>query len=208
MNTIIYLIRHSQAMKMEDYKYEDSLQLKNEKNVLSVEGERKAKILSKIDELKNIDIIFSSSYARAMSTAKYIANENNLNIFIDEEFGERKFGINNWDEKPQDFEQKQFEDIDYKIGNGESLREVGERTYNELMKIVELNENKRIVIVSHATAITNLFRKIGELKQDGIYINNQLIIPMTFKFNAPELFKLEFEGKKLINIENIRNINY
>ncbi len=208
MNTIIYLIRHSQAMKMEDYKYEDSLQLKNEKNVLSVEGERKAKILSKIDELKNIDIIFSSSYARAMSTAKFIANENNLNILIDEEFGERKFGINNWDEKPQDFEQKQFEDIDYKIGNGESLREVGERTYNELMKIVELNENKRIVIVSHATAITNLFRKIGELKQDGIYINNQLIIPMTFKFNAPELFKLEFEGKKLINIENIRNINY
>jgi len=195
-------------MKMEDYKYEDSLQLKNEKNVLSVEGERKAKILSKIDELKNIDIIFSSSYARAMSTAKFIANENNLNILIDEEFGERKFGINNWDEKPQDFEQKQFEDIDYKIGNGESLREVGERTYNELMKIVELNENKRIVIVSHATAITNLFRKIGELKQDGIYINNQLIIPMTFKFNAPELFKLEFEGKKLINIENIRNINY
>ena len=41
-------------------------------------------------ELKNIDEIFSSSYSRAISTAKYIAEENNIDIIIDKNLNERK----------------------------------------------------------------------------------------------------------------------
>lgn len=89
--TIIYLIRHSEQLKIEGkYLSGDNEQIKNEKIILSIEGERKAKELSKREELKNIDVVYSSNYVRAIATAKYIANKNNLNINIDERLGERK----------------------------------------------------------------------------------------------------------------------
>ena len=61
--------------------------LNNEKSVLSVSGEQKAFSLSQMDELKNIDAIYSSSYARCIGTAKYIAKENEklINIIGHEE---------------------------------------------------------------------------------------------------------------------------
>lgn len=51
--------------------------------MLSANGEIKAKELSELEELKNIDAIWSSNYVRAIATAKYIAEVNNLLINID-----------------------------------------------------------------------------------------------------------------------------
>ena len=53
--------------------------MRNEKNPLSVRGEEKAKIMSEIDELRNVEVLVSSHYVRAMSTAKYIAEKIVLN---------------------------------------------------------------------------------------------------------------------------------
>ena len=38
--------------------------------------------------MKNIDVIWSSNYVRAIATAKYIARENNIEINIDEKLKE------------------------------------------------------------------------------------------------------------------------
>ena len=122
MKTIIYISRHSEPMKLENSLSNDSMQLKNEKQILSLEGERRAEILSGIDELKDIDVVISSNYVRTMSTAKYIANKNNKDLIIMDDFGERKFGINSWDELPENFGDKQLEDENYKIQNGESRK--------------------------------------------------------------------------------------
>ena len=65
-------------------------QIRNEKIILSVDGERKAEKISKIKELKNLDMLWSSNYVRAISTAKYLSLENNIEINIDENFNERK----------------------------------------------------------------------------------------------------------------------
>lgn len=89
--TIIYLIRHSEQLKIKgNVLSADSDQIQNEKIVLSVNGEEKAKILSENQELSKIDVIFSSNYTRAISTAKYIALKNNIEINIDDRLGERK----------------------------------------------------------------------------------------------------------------------
>lgn len=89
--TIVYLIRHSEQLKINDrYVSSDDDQIKNEKIILSIEGEKKAKELSEKEELRDIDVLFSSNYVRAISTAKYIADKNNININIDERLGERK----------------------------------------------------------------------------------------------------------------------
>ena len=89
--TYIYLIRHSEQLKLKNQIYvsEDS-QINNEKIILSIEGEKKAERISELTELKNIDYLYSSNYVRAISTAKYIAYQNNIDIIIDENLGERK----------------------------------------------------------------------------------------------------------------------
>ena len=62
-DTIIYLIRHAETVDENGIRNtnEDS-QLINEKEILSVEGEEQSKKLSENVELKDIDIIWSSSY--------------------------------------------------------------------------------------------------------------------------------------------------
>ena len=90
--TIIYFMKHSEALKYNNVSNNDSLQLQNEKWILTNNGEKIAKEKSKLDELQNFDIVFSSNYVRAIGTAKYFTTDK---INIDERFGERKFGINN-----------------------------------------------------------------------------------------------------------------
>lgn len=89
--TIIYLIRHSEQLKIKgSYLAGEDEQVKNEKIILSIEGERKAKEFSEKEELKNIDVLYSSNYVRAIATAKYIADKNNVDINVDDRLGERK----------------------------------------------------------------------------------------------------------------------
>ncbi len=92
-DTIIYLIRHAETVEEKGIRNtnEDS-QMINEKEILSVEGEEQAKKLSENEELKNLDVIWSSSYTRAKATAKYIANANNLPFNLDNRLSERKLG--------------------------------------------------------------------------------------------------------------------
>ena len=92
-DTVIYLVRHAETVDENGIRNtnEDS-QMINEKEILSVEGEEQAKKLSENDELKNLDIIWSSSYTRAKATAKYIAHENDLPFNLDNNLSERKLG--------------------------------------------------------------------------------------------------------------------
>ncbi len=91
MKTTIFLIRHSEQLKLKGmYIASDDDQTRNEKIILSIDGERKAEKLSLREELQEIDAVYSSNYVRAVSTAKYISSKNGLEINIDERLGERK----------------------------------------------------------------------------------------------------------------------
>ena len=89
--TTVYLIRHSEQLRIMNKLVEnEGSQIGNEKIILSVEGEKKAQEISKLKELSNIEILWSSNYVRAIATAKYIAEQNKIEINIDENFNERK----------------------------------------------------------------------------------------------------------------------
>ena len=94
--TTVYLIRHSKTQEVNIIESNNDLQLKNEKAILSIEGEELAKEKFKNDEFNNIDVLLTSYYIRAMETAKYLANKNGIDINVIEDLGERKFGILNW----------------------------------------------------------------------------------------------------------------
>lgn len=209
MKTIIYLCRHSEPIDMYDNKNE-TMQLRNEKISLSVLGEEKARKLSLLPELNNIDNVIASNYVRAIATAKYIAFNNKKDIEVIPEFGERKFGnINSWSDLPKGFSDKQIKDWNYKFEGGESFNEVCERMYFALQSVLKKYKGKKIFIVSHGTAISVLFSKIAHVEfydeenyNRGIYFNGKLIF--VGKYDAPELFKLEYEDEKLVDVKNIK----
>lgn len=197
----IYLMRHSEPLKPINLNNSDTLQNQNEKWGLTINGEILAKERSQQPELQNFDIVISSNYVRAISTAKYFTKDK---LFIDENFGERKFGISSWDELPKDFGKRQFNDFNYKLPNGESINEVINREYNSLINILNNYYNKKILIVGHSTALASLLTKWCEIDYTGSYKFKEKYF-FDGKWNYCETFKLEFDdNNNLVNIENIK----
>lgn len=204
--TIIYLIRHSLQLRDNGIiNSEDSDQLINEKIILSVEGEEKAKKLSEIDELQNIDVIWSSSYVRAKQTAKYIAEKNSLNINIDSNLNERKLGdLEKLRElgknKKHSFTEEQLLDNNLKNAFGESMIDVEKRMDLTINKVIEENKNKRIVIVSHGAALRFYLNKFCKLNENVELEYNDTVLD----FSSPCIIKVTLNNKTIINIENIK----
>lgn len=209
--TIVYISRHSQPFRklLGEYKVNEIEQIRNEKNSLSVDGEKYADQMSNCPELLNVESLYSSHYVRAMATAKYIAEKNGIELNVDERLGERRFGVNDMSELPSTFFEDQFRDWDYKLPNGESANDVSKRMNDALSEILNLNKGKVIAIVSPGTAISAMLKKWCDVKLNEetkfieIFFYNKLVFDGNWK--CPELFKLEFDdNNSLVNIENIR----
>ena len=209
--TEVYLIRHSEKYRnFNNIINDDSFQLFNEKIILSINGEMLANKLANMEEMSNRDVVFASNYVRSIGTAKYIAYRNKIDVNIDKNFGERIYGINSIDGIMDDFNVKQWNDIDYKLPNGESRRDVTNRMYNALIRVINDYKNKRIVIVSHGTAISFLLDKWCD-----VFVNynndNKMNTKIVFKnkiifdnnISAPCVFKIVFDDNNIISIENI-----
>ena len=177
--TTVYLIRHSISNKIKVRKNHSLLECN--KNVrLSKEGKIIAKDFSKNKYLQNIDVLISSDYKRAIETALFFPN-NKKSFEINSLFGERIQGVNDFSELPDDFEKKQLLDENFKIGYGESQKEVRSRMYHALEEVLVFNMGKNIAIISHSNAITFLLKtwcKINELGEyvykDKVFFNGEL----------------------------------
>ena len=208
--TTVYLIRHSVRFNSKNilqYNTKQNKTIKNEKVILSVEGEKRAEILSNEKELQNIDIAYTSNYVRTLETAKYLLEKQNLKANIDDRFDERRSGKPN-DDIVKDWWLKQYTDENYKTEGGESQKEVRERFTEAFSEVLETNKGKRIAIFSHGYAITFFimtwckFKYNGEKDDMKFYFKDKKIFDK--KLNAPDVFKLEFDEKnKIVDIQNI-----
>ena len=126
METVVYLIRHSVRFNnkemIESYKTNQSDLMKYEKIILSVVGEKRAEILSKEQELQNIDIVYTSNCVRTLQTAKYLLDRQNLKVNIDERFDERRPGKPN-EKDVLNWYTKQYEEENYKAEEEEEESE-------------------------------------------------------------------------------------
>lgn len=204
--TTIYLIRHSKIFKVNNELNSDNFQAQNEKLSLSIEGEFLAQNKMSNPIFNNIDRLYSSNYVRAIQTAKYLADKNNLEINVIGNLGERKFGVSSFNELPEDFGRRQFLDENYKIGDGESQKEVRDRMFSIIIKILNENKGRNIAIVSHGTAISYLLKEWCniELIDDKLrYCFNDKVLLHGHIDNCMA-FKLEFDdNNKIVNIENV-----
>lgn len=206
-NTVIYLIRHAETVDENGIRNtNENSQMINEKEILSVIGEEQSRKLSEHEELRNIDMIWSSSYTRAKATAKYIAHKNNLPINIDFMLCERKLGnleeiaVFMKDKKTRDPSQEQLLDRKFKTSNGESAEDTNKRMTHFLYKILEQYKEKRIAVISHGGSIKFLLLNWCTVNEDVklVYKNNILEI------SSPCLLKLTFKGNELIDIIQLK----
>jgi len=208
METIIYLIRHSEQLKNKEITTSENSQIANEQIILTVNGEHKAKILSESKELLNIDVLWSSHYTRAILTAKYIAENNGIIINIDSNLGERKLGnLNSLNEmaKTKQFTYTTEQLLDYKLKNngGENLLEVRGRAMKSFNEILQNNKGKRIAIVSHGAAIKYMLLEWCQFNRDTHDIEYKGRIIAGEKLNSPEVFKLTFKYNELIDLKKL-----
>lgn len=209
--TTFYLIRHSIKFdneKIEKYNTVQSDLLKSEKIVLSVEGEKRAKILSEQKELENIDKVYTSNCVRTLQTAKYLLDKQNINVTIDERFDERRVGKRNDDIYPNWFD-LQYLDENFKTEGGESQKDVRERFNEAFSEILNENKGKRIAIFAHGYSITFFLMKWMKLlnltsdKKFTFEFNNEVIFDKYIEM--PEVFKLVVdENGNPIEITNIK----
>lgn len=207
MMKTVYLIRHSAPFVMID-NYDDYQNVSwddyNRNMILSSLGEENAKKLCDIAELNNIGAIYSSDSYRAIGTSKYLAEKNNLKIKLDNRLNERKLGCEKISDLPLDFSRNSFDNKDLKFANGESLNEVDSR-FNSFLNDVLDSADNNIVLVIHGMILMSYLKSVCDFNFDGnnfkISFNN--IEVMNGRFKNPDVFKICFEDKKVVSIENI-----
>jgi len=124
--------------------------------------------LSSIKELENIEKIYSSFYSSALSTAKYLANKLELDIIMDECLNDCKVGsLGNKNMKM--VKGIQDHEFTYKLPNGESLVDVGNRLKNFISSI----NNEVCVLFSHKRAILGYLLRFSEV---GYNLDENLIL--------------------------------
>ncbi len=178
---IIYLIRHGETKPNK----EKIVYYNNPEAGLTEKGIQQAKNLTRY--LKDIDLIYSSPYKRAVQTAKLISRKK---IIIDERLKEIDFGIFDGHSKRYVYNkyrkiylERKKNKFHYQIPGGESY----EMVFNRVLSFLhDIYSNKRVAIVTHATTI-KLF----------LYILTTSTLEEIEKVRYPNACMLQLEIKKV-----------
>ena len=127
---------------------------------LSQKGLEDRRLVTEYLADKSVDAVISSPLKRAIDTVSDFAKTYRHEIKVVEDFRERKVD-GCWIEDFYGFSKKQWEDFDYKLSDGETLRETQNRNIRALNQLLEHYNGKTVVIGSHGTALStviNYFR--------------------------------------------------
>lgn len=183
--TNIYFVRHAEP----DYSNHNDIE-----RPLTPKGLKDRELVTTYLKDKDIDLVISSPYKRAMETVDDFANSKKLSIEVINNFRERKVG-NDWIEDFYSFSKMQWEDFNYKLSYGECLMEVQERNINALMGVLEEHKDKNIVIGSHGTALSTIINYFDETYGFEDFMKMLDLMPWIVKFS--------FQEKDCICIEKI-----
>lgn len=144
--TRVFFVRHAEP----NYDNHDDMLRE-----LSPKGMEDRKKVTHFLSDKNIDVVLSSPFKRAVDTVKDFADKNELNIELIDDFRERKVD-SVWIEDFSSFTRKQWSDFTYKLSDGECLKEVQDRNITALNDVLQRFLGKNIVIGSHGTALSTI----------------------------------------------------
>lgn len=152
MITTVYFVRHAEP----NYENHDDMMRE-----LSEKGLKDRKLVTEFLMDKEIQVVLSSPYKRAIDTVRDFAEKMAIDIATIDEFRERRVD-SQWIEDFNSFCKKQWEDFEYKLSDGECLREVQNRNILALEKVLDKYKGKNIVVGSHGTALSTIINYYDE----------------------------------------------
>jgi len=182
MYTNIYFIRHAEVK----YTPDDFIRPLTEK------GQEDASKLVRVFKDINITKVISSPYKRAVSTVEPIAKEKYLDIETIDDFKERKVS-NVYIEDFFSFSKRQWEDFNYCLYNGETLRITQDRGIKALYQVLRKYKGENIIIGTHGTILGVILN----------YFDEKYNYDFWLKMKMPDAFRVTFNDEKIEYIENI-----
>ena len=174
--TKVYYVRHAEP----NYdNHNDALR------ELTPKGLHDRKLVTKFLTDKGINVAVSSPFRRAIDTIKEFADLEGIQIEVIDGFRERKVG-NGWIDNFTSFTQKQWDDFNYKLPNGECLQEVQERNVSALLKLIERYKGKNMVVGGHGTALSTIINYFDTSfgYEEFIGIKNKMPWIVEFRFDS------------------------
>ncbi len=187
MSTYIYFVRHAIS----------PFSLDNERNRgLSEQGKRDAIRVAEILKSEGIDVVSSSTFARAIDTVRPLADLLNKDIFQYEELVERPIAslkIEIGEDELQRAIERSFADIDFCLEEGETTRQAQERAVPRIKQLLADYEGKKIAIGTHGNMMTIVLN----------YLDKNYGYEFWSQTSKPDIYKLEFEGEQLVKVERL-----
>lgn len=199
---VLYLVSNNLVIDDIVYETDETLEEKRINRPLSIEGEKIAvKLVKKI----KANIVYSSSYASSIASAKYFASVKKCNIVINSFLNDLRVGdLGNRNIQMLRFMQER--NFDFKFNRGESLSDVNKRMNIAIYRILKKNSNKNIVIFTQKSAITGYL--LDKLEK-GYNLDDRLILSFNDKVIIDDanqdvnIIKICFEKGKIIDCDAI-----
>lgn len=175
--TKVFFVRHAEP----NYKNHD-----DRLRELSPRGMEDRKKVTAFLADKNIDVIISSPFKRAVDTVRDFADKKRLTVEIVEDFRERKVD-SGWIEDFASFSKNQWSDFSFKLSDGECLKEVKDRNISALNGVLKQYPGKNIVVGSHGTALSTIINYYDRSFGYEDFENIKLLMPWIVEFSFDEL---------------------
>ncbi len=160
---------------------------------LSDEGVALAKKLGEIEQIKSLDVIYSSLQPKALETAILATKNIGIPIKTDDRLTESTSFTNKFvsPEQPQKNVEQYYSDRDLSINNGETFKEALERFNNAINDIVKVETDKKnIGIVSHGNILASFSSQY----------NNKDPYELVENMKQPDVAVFAWEIKRFTNL--------
>lgn len=199
----IYLI--SNNLLLDGLNYENNANLEHIRMIrpLNNKGEKLALKISNGSELQNIENIYSSFYSSSLSTAKYLADKMEVSINLDERLNDCKVG-NLGNKNMKMVKGLQDHEFSYKLSNGESLNDVGNRLNNFINSL--MSKEVDCAVFTHKRAILGFllnYSKIGYNLEDNLILQYNGKVIYDDSESEIDIYEIVIENKKIVGINKI-----
>ncbi|MBI9015610.1 MAG: histidine phosphatase family protein [Clostridiales bacterium] len=184
METNIFMVRHAESLYVNG---------KEKQRGLSSFGLQEANKVSLILKDIEIDAIYSSDYNRSLETVKPLSDLKKTKIIELTDLRERRMKPEHIELTYNDFIEavkKSYENFDFSISGGESIRDVHERAIPVIEMIIKNHKGKNIVIGTHGNLMTMIMK----------YYDDSYGYSFWEKTSMPDIYVLTFNENKLIRI--------
>lgn len=184
MYTTIYFIRHAHSHFVFGKERERPL---SEKGFLAAEH-----VVKYLENVK-FDAIFSSPYTRAIQTVEGLSAPSKMMIAEGLRERELKGPYKMSAEEIEVAMQQSFNNIDYCLEGGESVRQAQERALPIILEILKNPKYQTVAVGTHGNIMTSIFH----------YFNTSIGYSFWKSTKKPDIHKLIFNDDQLISIENL-----